>query len=129
MSMDPNLPGAGHGAAPTQPLAASVTRSPGTDDGPNAGVMAPDGRVGVYVYPFWQRSEFLVFVLLALAVAIAAAVDDGFDARGSWLYITILGAAYILSRGLAKREPRDDSADRPATPGGSSGGGRFSGSR
>ena len=84
---------------------------------PNVGVMTQRGRPGVYIYPFWQRTEFWVMALTSLAIAIAAAVDDGFDSRGAWTLITILGAAYIVSRGLAKREPRDDGGDRPWTPG------------
>ena len=81
------------------------------------GVMTPHGRPGVYIYPFWQRTEFWVMALTSLAIAIAAAVDDGFDSRGAWTLMTVLGAAYILSRGLAKREPRDDSGDRTWSPG------------
>jgi len=81
------------------------------------GVMTPDGQPGIYIYPFWQRTEFWVMALTSLAIAIAAAVDDGFDSRGAWTLITVLGAAYILSRGFAKREDRDDSGDRPWTPG------------
>lgn len=84
---------------------------------PEMGVMTPHGRPGIYIYPFWQRTEFWVMALTSLAIAIAAAVDDGFDSRGAWTLITVLGAAYILSRGFAKREDRDDSGDRPWTPG------------
>lgn len=45
--------------------------------------------------------ELLVLGLLSLAILIAAAVDEGFGARSAWLYVTILGAAFILARGLA----------------------------
>jgi len=87
--------------------------------GPNIGVMAPRGRPGVNFYPFWQRSEFWVFLLTALAVGIAAAAADTFDTTLAWTLITILATAYILSRGLAKREPRGDEDDRPWEPGSS----------
>ncbi len=96
-------------------------RPPG--GGPNAGVVTPHGRPGVYIYPFWQRSEFWAFVLTALAVGIGAAAADSFDAKGAWQLIAGLAAAYILSRGFAKREPRDDDDDRPWTPGSGAGGG------
>lgn len=88
---------------------------------PDVGVMAPHGRPGVYIYPFWQRTEFWVMLLTALAIMIATAIEDGFPAQAGWTLITILAAAYILSRGLAKREPRDDDGDRPWTPGGGPG--------
>lgn len=45
----------------------------------------------------------IVLALLSLAILIAAQIDDGFGAHRAWLYVTILGAAYILSRGLAHR--------------------------
>jgi hypothetical protein len=79
--------------------------------------MTQYGRPGVYIYPFWQRTEFWVMLLTAVAVAIAAAIEDGFPAQAAWTMITVLSASYILSRGFAKREPRDDASDRPWTPG------------
>ena len=87
--------------------------------GPNFGVMTPRGRPGVHLYPFWQRSEFLVFLLTAIAIGIACAAADTFDSTLAWTLITILAASYVLSRGLAKREPRGDDEDRPWQPGSS----------
>jgi hypothetical protein len=91
--------------------------------GPSFGVMAPRGRPGVHVYPFWQRSEFLVFLLTAIAIGIACAVADTFDSTLAWTLITVLAASYVLSRGMAKREPRGDDHDKPWEPG-SGGSGR-----
>ena len=85
---------------------------------PEMGVMTPHGRPGIYIYPFWQRSEFWALTLVAIMIAIATAVEDGFPSQAGWTLITVLAAAYILSRGLAKREPRDDDSDQPWTPGG-----------
>ena len=48
-----------------------------------------------------QPLALIVLVLISLAVLIAAQIDDGFGAHRAWLYVTILGAAYIISRGLA----------------------------
>ena len=48
-------------------------------------------------------SELLVLALVATAVLIAAAVDDGLDAGLAWGFVTVLSAAFILSRGLVKR--------------------------
>ena len=87
--------------------------------GPNFGVMTPKGQPGVHLYPFWQRSEFLVFLLTAIAIGIACAVADTFDSTLAWTLITVLAASYVLSRGLAKREPRGDEHDKPWEPGSS----------
>ena len=65
--------------------------SPATRGGPNL----PD--LGV-------RSELLVLAAAVLAVLIAAAVADGFGAERAWTLVTVLAAAYILSRGLARHE-------------------------
>ncbi len=86
--------------------------------GPNFGVMTPRGRPGFHLYPFWQRSEFWTFLITAIAVGIAASAADTFDSTLAWTLITILATAYILSRGLAKREPRSDEDDKPWEPGG-----------
>jgi hypothetical protein len=51
-----------------------------------------------------QPLALIVMAVLSIAILIAAQVDDGFDAHSSWLYVTILGAAYIISRGLADRD-------------------------
>lgn len=53
-------------------------------------------------------SEVLVLGVLALAMLIAAAVADNFDAPHAWGFITVLGAAYILARGLVKHGHGDD---------------------
>jgi len=52
--------------------------------------------------------EALVFVALTLAVLIAAAVADNFDSPIAWGYVTLLGLAFIISRGLVKRGHADD---------------------
>lgn len=58
---------------------------------------------------FLRTSEFLVLAVLSLAILIAGAVADAFDAKGAWTLVAVLGAAYIVSRGLAKLgRGRDD---------------------
>jgi len=52
--------------------------------------------------PFFLTSEFLTMLALIAAIAIAAAIADEFDARRAWTLITVVGAAYIISRGLSK---------------------------
>jgi hypothetical protein len=53
-------------------------------------------------------SELLVLAALVVALLIAAAVADNFDAPVAWGFVSLLGAAYIVSRGLARRSGRDD---------------------
>jgi hypothetical protein len=65
----------------------------------------------------FKTTEFWSFLALVAAILISAAAikggDDGTDqfiARHAWLYVSILGAGYFVSRGLAKagsREPYD----------------------
>ncbi len=59
--------------------------------------------------PFFLMSEFLTLVALIVALLIAAAIDDDFGATLLWPLVTALGFAYIISRGLAKRDARDSS--------------------
>ena len=76
-------------------------------------------RVGAETRPAWKTSELLVFLLLAAGIFLAAehvgsGGDNAFTAQRAWLYVTILGAAYMISRGLAKsgsRSPDDDPRD------------------
>jgi len=83
-------------------------RSPGGAGSPGAGpVSRRPGGAGLPV-----TTELVVFALVALAVLIAAAVADDFGAGAAWTLVTVLGAAYILSRGLAKYErPAEDHLD------------------
>jgi hypothetical protein len=41
-------------------------------------------------------------LILAGVILIAAAASDSFDDNRAWTLVTIIGAAYIISRGLAK---------------------------
>ena len=75
-------------------------------------VRADDGRAGRRGWsetkPFWMTSEFIVLAAAAAGVLIAAAmIEENFEAVRAWLYVTILAAAYMISRGLAKSGSRD----------------------
>jgi hypothetical protein len=52
--------------------------------------------------PFYLTSEFFTMLAAIAAVVIAAAIADSFDAHRAWTLVTILAAAYIVSRGLSK---------------------------
>ena len=53
-------------------------------------------------------SELIALLVTVLALLIAAAVADDFDGSLAWGFVTVLVAAYILSRGLTKRGTGDD---------------------
>jgi hypothetical protein len=64
--------------------------------------------------PFFLTSEFLTLLGSITAVAIALGVSDALNGFKGWLLLTILPAAYMLSRGIAKagaRDPRPDIRD------------------
>jgi hypothetical protein len=47
-------------------------------------------------------TEFWAYLATLIAILIAGLASYELDANGVWLYVTILTAAYVLSRGLAK---------------------------
>jgi hypothetical protein len=56
-----------------------------------------------------KTTEFWAMVGLIVAILVSAALIDGGDngtdefiARNAWLYVSILGGAYFISRGLSK---------------------------
>ena len=65
---------------------------------PTHDVAAGGRRAGLPV-----ASELLVFAATVLALLIAAAVADNFEAPVAWSLVAILAFAYIISRGLVKR--------------------------
>jgi hypothetical protein len=57
----------------------------------------------------FKTTEFWAMIVLVVSILISAALikggDNGTDefiARNAWLYVSILGAGYFISRGLAK---------------------------
>ena len=69
----------------------------------------------------FKTTEFWAMLGLIVAILVSAAVikggDDGTDqfiAKQAWLYVSILGAGYFISRGLAKsgsQQPYDEDSD------------------
>jgi hypothetical protein len=68
--------------------------------------------------PFFLTSEFLAFVAGVAAILIAVWQADNFEAPRAWLYVTIVAAAYIVSRGIAKAGTRDPNPNRGGGHGG-----------
>jgi hypothetical protein len=66
----------------------------------------------------FKTTEFWAMVGLVLAILVSAAVINGGDngtdefiARNAWLYVSILGAGYFVSRGLAKSGSYEPDSD------------------
>jgi uncharacterized MAPEG superfamily protein len=49
-------------------------------------------------WDFARSPAFVVFAAFAVAVLVAAAIDSGFGAERAWTLVTVLAAAFILSR-------------------------------
>ena len=65
-----------------------------------------------------KTTEFWAMIALVVAILISAALIDGGDngtdefiARNAWLDVSILGAGYFISRGLAKSGSYEPDAD------------------
>ena len=62
-----------------------------------------------------KTTEFYAFIAIVVAILVSAAAikggdtggTDEFIARHAWLYVSIVTAAYLVSRGLAKAGSRD----------------------
>jgi hypothetical protein len=61
--------------------------------------------------PFYLTSEFLVFGLYLIGLGIAASTSPQIDARLFWILATVVVAAYMLSRGIAKSASRSRAHD------------------
>jgi hypothetical protein len=53
-------------------------------------------------------------VVLIVVILIASAISDSLDDVRAWTLVTVIGAAYILSRGIAKSGTGHASAGRNA---------------
>jgi hypothetical protein len=89
-----------------------------TSEGGGRSARRPARRTitGTETRPSWKTSELLVFLLLAAGIFVAAehvgtSGDNAFTAQRAWLYVTILGSAYMVSRGLAKSGSRSADDD------------------
>jgi hypothetical protein len=66
----------------------------------------------------FKTTEFWAMIALVVSILVSAALIDGGDngtdefiARNAWLYVSILGAGYFISRGLAKSGSYEPDAD------------------
>jgi hypothetical protein len=52
--------------------------------------------------PSFKTSELVAMLGIVVAILIAAATADNFDAPRAWTLVAVVASAYIVSRGLAK---------------------------
>jgi hypothetical protein len=85
---------------------------------PRTGVDRGARRLMTETKQAFKTTEFWAMLGLVVVILISAALikggDNGTDqfiAREAWLYVSILGAGYFISRGLAKSGSREPYAD------------------
>ena len=97
--------------------ASEATRAPAVHDN---GAKAPNRarRLITETKAAFKTTEFWAMLGLVVAILVSAAVikggDNGTDqfiAKQAWLYVSILGGAYFISRGLAKSGTPDPYTD------------------
>jgi hypothetical protein len=79
----------------------------------NTGRSAAPRRLPTETKASFKTTEFFAMVALIAGILISAAVitassghPDRFVASDAWLYVAIVGAGYMISRGLAKSGTR-----------------------
>jgi hypothetical protein len=94
-----------------------ATRTPGSHDN-RAQAPSRSRRLITETKAAFKTTEFWAMLGLVVAILVSAAVikggDNGTDqfiAKQAWLYVSILGGAYFISRGLAKSGTPDPYTD------------------
>jgi hypothetical protein len=62
--------------------------------------------------PSFKTTELMTMVGIVLAILIASAVADNFDAPRAWTLVAVVASAYMVARGLAKSGSRHVETDR-----------------
>jgi hypothetical protein len=78
-----------------------------------------DARISTETKAAPKTTEFMAFIAIVAMILISAAVikggdsggTDEFIARQAWLYVSIVTAAYMIGRGLAKSGSRESYFD------------------
>lgn len=95
-------------SSPTGP-----TTGPTYSDQGTQGVSQSQHRLTTETKAAFKTTEFIFYVVVSIAVLIAAAVTDkgadgqGFGVERAWLFVTLLTIGYMISRGLAKSGSRE----------------------
>jgi hypothetical protein len=62
--------------------------------------------------PSFKTTELLTMLGIVVAILIAAASADNFDAPRAWTLVAVVASAYMVSRGLAKSGSRHMETER-----------------
>jgi hypothetical protein len=62
--------------------------------------------------PSFKTTELMTMIGVVVAILIASAIADNFDAPRAWTLVAVVGSAYMVSRGLAKSGSRHVDNDR-----------------
>src|SRR3954453_13294958 len=100
--------------------AGTISGAQRTDSVRHQGVVR---RLSTETKQAFKTTEFWTMLGVVAAILVSAAAikggdsggTDEFIARQAWLYVAIVAAAYMISRGLAKsgsREPYDETSGR-----------------
>jgi hypothetical protein len=88
------------------------------DGSRNTGIRARLAEPNHETKASFKTTEFWAMVVLVVSILLSAALikggDNGTDefiAKQAWLYVSILGAGYFISRGLAKSGSYEPDAD------------------
>ena len=94
-----------------------ATRAPAVHDS-GARIETRARRLVTETKAAFKTTEFWAMLGLIVTILVSAAVINGGDngtdefiARQAWLYVSILGGAYFISRGLAKSGTPDPYTD------------------
>jgi hypothetical protein len=87
---------------------------------PQARSLSRTRRLATETKQAFKTTEFWAMVGVIVAILVSAAAikggdsggTDEFIARSAWLYVSIVAAAYIISRGLAKSGSSEPYTDR-----------------
>jgi hypothetical protein len=95
-------------------MAAGMTQ--GTGIGARTPAVRSNQRLATETKHAFKTTEFLSFVAVVAGILVSAALIkrgdgghhvDAFIARDAWLYVSIVTAGYLVSRGLAKSGSRE----------------------
>jgi hypothetical protein len=94
----------------------AATTDRGTDVGArSAGRRTPE-RLATETKAAPKTTEFIAFVVIVIGILLSALLIKGGDSEGgtdafiakqAWLYVSIVTAGYLISRGLAKSGSRE----------------------
>jgi hypothetical protein len=73
---------------------------------------APRGVSQDETKPSFKTSELMTMIGVVVAILIASAAADNFDAPRAWTLVAVVASAYMVARGLAKSGSRHVDNDR-----------------